>query len=120
MSRYAGLGLALFACMLIGGCSDSEPAASPSAPSTSVDTPSVDSTGEEAVAAVPAEAATQEAPAVKEEPVSEPPAMEAPAAATPVEETKPTVLSAIGKAMAGALGTSDDGPSEAPAYKPAE
>lgn len=104
MSRCVGFGLALIATLLIGGCSDSEPDAPQASPPVSADTSAVDSADAEAPAAVSAEGS----------------APESPAAETPSEETKPTVLSAIGKAVAGALGASDDGPSEAPAYEPPE
>lgn len=107
MSRYAGFGLALIATLLIGGCSDSKPKATQPSPPASGDTPAVEPAAQETSPTSPAE-----------EPMPAPSAMEPPAADTPSEERKPTVLSAIGKAVAGALGASGNGPSEAPAYQP--
>jgi PBP1b-binding outer membrane lipoprotein LpoB len=109
MSRCVGFGLALIATLLIGGCSDTKPDAPQASPPISADTSAVDSADVETPAAVPAEGSAPGDPA-----------MDPSATETPAKETKPTVLSAIGKAVAGALGASDDGPSEAPAYEPPE
>ena len=106
MSRYLGFGLALITALLVGGCSDSEPDAPKPSPPVSVDTLAVEPAADETPSAVPAE-----------EPTPESAATDSPAAKAPAEETKPTVLSAIGKAVAGAVGASDKGPSEAPAYQ---
>jgi PBP1b-binding outer membrane lipoprotein LpoB len=105
MSRCVGFGLALIATLLISGCNDTKPDAPQASPPISADTSAVDSADAEAPAAVPAEGSAPGDPSVAE---------------APAEETKPTVLGAIGKAVAGALGASDDGPSEAPAYEPPE
>ncbi len=104
MSRYVGYGLVLIATLVIGGCSDSDPKTTQPSPPASVDTPAIEPGADEAPSAVPAEESVPESPAAE----------------TPSEETKPTVLSAIGKAVAGAVGASDNGPSEAPAYEPPE
>lgn len=109
MSRYLGFGLALITVLLLGGCSDSEPDAPQPSPPASVDTPAVEPAADDTPSAVPAEEATPESAA-----------MDSPAAEAPAEETKPTVLGAIGKAVAGAVGASGNGPSEAPAYQPPE
>ena len=119
MSRYAGLGLALMATWLIVGCSDSEPEAPQSTPPATVDAPAAEQVTEEAVEEVAQTEPAESAPA--EEPAPEPPVMLPPAAeASTDEESKPTVLGAVGKAVAGALGVSEEGPSEAPAYKAPE
>ncbi len=99
MSRYARLGLGLIAALAIGGCSNSEPdAPQPTAP-TSAETPST--------------------PAREPAAANEPAGADAPIAENQPAEGSPTVLGAIGRAVAGAVGVSEnDGPGEAPAYRP--
>lgn len=105
MSRYAGFGLVLIAALVTGGCRNSE-----------TETP------QPTTAPAPADTLPDQAPAANTSETAvpgEPSDGEIPIAKTPPGQTKPTVLGAIGRAVAGALTASDDnGPSEAPAYRP--
>jgi len=95
MRRYVGFGIVLIAALAIGGCSNAEP-----------ETPPL---------------ADQAPPANTPEPAAadEPSGAEAPIADTQSAERSPTVLGAIGRAVAGAVGVSEnEEPSEAPAYRP--
>jgi hypothetical protein len=99
MRRYAGLGLILIAALMIGGCGESEPE-TPSTPAP------VDNTLPQAEATEPAQ-------------FGEPPEPEAQADGSEAAAEKPTVLGAIGRAVAETLAGSgaQDEASEAPAYQ---
>ncbi len=112
MSRYAGFGLILIAALVIGGCSNSEPEAPRPAAPTLTDAPSATAMAEKTPPAdTPDPMATGELPGT-----------DSPIAPSQPAERSPTVLGAIGRAVAGAVGASDDDeePSEAPAYRPAQ
>ena len=105
MSRSARLGLVLVAALVIAGCTQSEPAA----PQTGAPAPTP-----EAVAPTP------EVPAPEANMVpSQPDTPQPPEQPKTDNQDTPTPISAIGKAISGALGIQkDEVPSEAPAYKP--
>ncbi len=102
-SRSAGLGLVLVATLVIAGCSQSDPATPQAGPPAA----------EVAAPATPAPAAPAETP----KPEAAPP--QTPAEPKADGQKSPTPISAIGKAISGALGMKkDEEPPEAPAYQP--
>ena len=107
MSRCAGFGLILVVALVIGGCSGSKPEP-PQTPAQKPQTPAagpvVDNEAPPAGTKTPAAADFPSKPG---------------APATDVTEAKPTVLGAIRRAVAGALGASEEEqPSEAPGDRP--
>ena len=106
MRRTAGLGLILVAALMIGGCGEREPEA-PATP---------------APAETPAEAAPADTVQADTAESASPDEAEPQAQVNESQPTgeKPTVLGAIGRAVAGALGAPDEKEerSEAPAYRP--